>query len=102
MIIAVELFLFGGVNAFRFIHSSGEFRISQNWFGGQSSMFKNAQCIPLNVKDMKDIMLNLEKYMNIDDNIDVLIYYQFEIIHPFLDGGGRIGRLLGSTCLLGC
>lgn len=77
----------------------GEFRYSQNWIGGQGSTLKNARYIPPNVEDMTLAMSDLEKYINADDDLDILIrsaliHYQFETIHPFLDGNGRIGRLL--------
>ncbi len=77
----------------------GEFRYSQNWIGGQGSTLKNARYIPPHPDDMNEAMSDLEKYMNEDDDIDyliraALIHYQFETIHPFLDGNGRIGRLL--------
>ena len=83
----------------------GEFRISQNWIGAQGSSIKNARYIPPNPQDMIEAMSDLEKYMNEDDSIDVLIkaaliHYQFETIHPFLDGNGRIGRLLITLFLL--
>ena len=76
-----------------------EFRRSQNWLGGIGSTLKTAQYIPPNVQDMLDGMSDLEKYMNTESFIDPLIragliHYQFETIHPFLDGNGRIGRLL--------
>jgi Fic family protein len=83
----------------------GEFRRSQNWIGGQGSTLKNARYIPPNVEDMRDAMSDLEKYMNADDELDVLIraaliHYQFETIHPFLDGNGRVGRLLITLFLM--
>lgn len=83
----------------------GEFRISQNWIGAQGSSIKNARYIPPNPQDMIEAMSDLEKYMNEDDDINVLIkaaliHYQFETIHPFLDGNGRIGRLLITLFLL--
>lgn len=83
----------------------GEFRRSQNWIGGQGSTLKNARYIPPSPKDMIDAMSDLEKYINTDDDLDVLtkaalIHYQFETIHPFLDGNGRIGRLLIVLYLL--
>ena len=79
--------------------SPGEFRHSQNWIGGQGSTLRNARYIPPSPEDMQDAMSELEKYINADDNSDVLIraaliHYQFETIHPFLDGNGRVGRLL--------
>lgn len=83
----------------------GEFRISQNWIGAQGSSIKNARYIPPNPQDMVEAMSDLEKYMNGEDNLDVLIkaaliHYQFETIHPFLDGNGRVGRLLITLFLL--
>ncbi|MCD8363804.1 MAG: Fic family protein [Lachnospiraceae bacterium] len=83
----------------------GEFRRSQNWIGGQGSTLKNARYIPPSPEDMTEAMSDLEKYINVDDNLDVLvraalIHYQFETIHPFLDGNGRVGRLLITLFLM--
>lgn len=83
----------------------GEFRYSQNWIGGQGSTLKNARYIPPTPEDMKDAMSDLEKYINEEDDLDyliraALIHYQFETIHPFLDGNGRVGRLLITLFLL--
>jgi len=83
----------------------GEFRASQNWIGGAGSTIKTARYIPPAVADMLDGMSDLEKYMNADDGLDVLIrtaliHYQFESIHPFLDGNGRIGRSLVTLFLM--
>lgn len=83
----------------------GEFRKSQNWIGGQGSTIKTARYIPPTVQDMINAMTDLEKFMNEDDCMDILlkvalIHYQFETIHPFLDGNGRIGRLLITLFLL--
>ena len=77
----------------------GEFRTSQNWIGGVGSSIKNASYIPPSPEDMTQAMSDLEKYINSDNNYDALInaalvHYQFETIHPFLDGNGRVGRLL--------
>lgn len=77
----------------------GEFRKSQNWIGPTNCLLKDARFIPPNVDDMNDAMSDLEKYMNEGDDYDpliriALIHYQFETIHPFLDGNGRVGRLL--------
>lgn len=77
----------------------GEFRHSQNWIGPANCALKDARYIPPNVEDMQDAMSDLEKYMNENAEYDpliraALIHYQFETIHPFLDGNGRIGRLL--------
>ena len=83
----------------------GEFRASQNWIGGAGSTLKTARYIPPALQDMFEAMSDLEKYMNADDDLDVLIraaliHYQFESIHPFLDGNGRIGRLLITLFLM--
>ncbi len=85
--------------------SPGEFRYSQNWIGGQGSTLKNARYIPPSPDDMLDAMSDLEKYINADDELDALvraalIHYQFETIHPFLDGNGRVGRLLITLFLM--
>ena len=77
----------------------GEFRHSQNWIGPANCSLKDARYIPPNVEDMQNAMSDLEKYINKNTDYDplirvALIHYQFETIHPFLDGNGRIGRLL--------
>jgi len=78
----------------------GAFRTSQNWIGGIGSTLKNARYIPPAPDVMVDAMSQLELYMHEamskeDPLIKAsLIHYQFETIHPFLDGNGRIGRLL--------
>lgn len=77
----------------------GIFRRSQNWIGPAGCSLKDARYIPPNADDMNDAMSALEKYINNDRTYDplvraALIHYQFETIHPFLDGNGRIGRLL--------
>lgn len=83
----------------------GEFKMTQNWIGGQGSTLKNAKYIPPNPSDTIECMSELEKYINSNDTLDVLIqaaliHYQFETIHPFLDGNGRIGRLLITLFLI--
>lgn len=83
----------------------GEFRTSQNRIGAAGSSLKNARYIPPNSEDMINAMSDLEKYINSDDSLDILIqaallHYQFETIHPFLDGNGRVGRLLITLFLM--
>lgn len=84
----------------------GEFRVSQNWIGGTGSTLRNARYIPPSPQDMRECMSELERFMNADDDMDPLIkaallHYQFETIHPFLDGNGRVGRLLITLYLMG-
>lgn len=83
----------------------GEFRRTQNWIGPAGSNLSNARYVPPNKEDMVDGMSDLEKFINNEDEIDplikiALIHYQFETIHPFLDGNGRIGRLLINLYLV--
>lgn len=77
----------------------GEFRKSQNWIGATNCSLLEARYIPPNVDDMNQAMSELERYMNEGDDYDpliriALIHYQFETIHPFLDGNGGVGRLI--------
>jgi len=75
----------------------GEFRTTQNWIGGNN--LRNARFIPPPPDAMLAALGNLEHYLHQEDDCPVLvrcalIHYQFETIHPFNDGNGRLGRLL--------
>ena len=81
----------------------GSMRTSQNWIGGRTLM--DSTYIPPQVADMKQCFSDLEKYIHSNAREPALIqcalvHYQFEAIHPFLDGNGRIGRLLITFILL--
>ncbi len=77
----------------------GEMRRSQNWIGPQGCTLSNASFVPPSIDKMMESFSDLEKYINDDIMLAPLIkisliHYQFETIHPFLDGNGRLGRLL--------
>ncbi|MBT4209426.1 MAG: Fic family protein [Candidatus Komeilibacteria bacterium] len=80
----------------------GEFRTSQNWIGGAT--INTASYIPPTVDNMQASLTNLEKFLHDTNPLPplikiALIHTQFENIHPFLDGNGRIGRLLITLLL---
>lgn len=82
----------------------GEFRTSQNRIGKPGCTLNEATFIPPPPEEMKECLSQLEKYLNTAGDLPPLIHmaaihYQFEAIHPFLDGNGRIGRLLITLLL---
>jgi len=83
----------------------GEFRTSQNWIGPPGSTMHNAVFIPPPPHDMQTALGDLEKFIHKKDDLPILvknalIHGQFETIHPFLDGNGRVGRLLITFLLV--
>jgi Fic family protein len=87
----------------------GELRRSQNWIGPPGCTLNEATFVPPPVHEMNQALSDLEKFINSEAKVPALvqsamIHYQFEAIHPFIDGNGRIGRLLIILFLLqeGC
>lgn len=80
----------------------GEFRVSQNWIGVS---LKNAVFVPPHHEHVPELMSDLERFLHADDMFVhplvriAIAHYQFETIHPFLDGNGRLGRLMISLYL---
>lgn len=77
----------------------GEFRKTQNWIGAAGSTIETATYVPPPVDEMENALGAMEKFIHADTELPALvraglIHYQFEAIHPFLDGNGRVGRLL--------
>lgn len=90
-------------------HTPGEFRKRQNLIGKKGQNAAQARFVPAPVHEMDQCLHDLEKYIGQPNDLPVLIqmaliHYQFETIHPFMDGNGRIGRLLTSLlmCERGC
>jgi len=84
--------------------SPGDFRRSQNWIGPAGCTLKEATFVPPPPGEAYNAVGELELYFHKESNLPVLvncalIHYQFETIHPFLDGNGRLGRLLTTFYL---
>ena len=83
----------------------GEFRRTQNWIGPPGCILNEAVFVPPPVPQMHEALSALEKYLHSDNLYPplirlALVHYQFEAIHPFVDGNGRIGRLLITLLLV--
>ena len=77
----------------------GEIRTTQNWIGPAGCSITGATYVPPPVSDMNEALKQWERFLHVDDSVVPLVkcalmHYQFEAIHPFLDGNGRVGRLL--------
>jgi Fic family protein len=83
----------------------GDFRRSQNWIGPPGSAIESATIVPPPVDEMHQALDAMEKFIHAPSDISQLaraglLHYQFEAIHPFLDGNGRVGRLLVTLLLI--
>jgi Fic family protein len=83
----------------------GEFRRSQNWIGSPGSTPETARFVPPPIDEMHTALDLMEKFIHATSDMpplvrNALIHYQFEAIHPFLDGNGRVGRLLTILLLI--
>lgn len=82
----------------------GELRTSQNWVGGEGRSINGASFVPPPAHEVPGAMADLERFLHAADALPLLIrvglaHAQFETIHPFLDGNGRVGRLLITLLL---
>jgi Fic family protein len=82
----------------------GEFRRSQNWIGPAGCTLQNAPYVPPPAQEMLTALNQLERFLHTPSELPALvkvalIHYQFEAIHPFLDGNGRVGRMLITLLL---
>jgi Fic family protein len=83
----------------------GQFRTSQNWIGPPGASIKQATFVPPPAPEMKEALSNFEHFLHTGEGVPLLIlaglaHAQFETIHPFLDGNGRVGRLLITFLLV--
>lgn len=97
--------LMSGVRGGTADRTPGQFRRTQNWIGGSSP--SNARFVPPPVEQMQAALHEWEMAVHADDDLPVLVkigllHAQFETIHPFIDGNGRVGRLLITFLLTEC
>ena len=82
----------------------GEFRRSQNWIGRPGCLLNEATYVPPPPSELMNCLGELEKFLNVPFKLPLIqvamAHYQFEAIHPFLDGNGRVGRLLITLFLV--
>ncbi|WP_445147806.1 Fic family protein [Baekduia sp. Peel2402] len=83
----------------------GEFRTTQNWIGPSGASLQQATFVPPPVPEMREALGDFEQFLHNDEDRPVLLdvglaHAQFETIHPFLDGNGRVGRLLITFLLV--
>lgn len=95
----LHISLMAGVRGGGSDRTSGEFRRSQNWIGAPGCQLKDATYVPPPNEEMTQALGEWEQFLHVRHEMPTLIqaaliHYQFEAIHPFLDGNGRIGRLL--------
>ena len=77
----------------------GELRRTQNWIGAPGSTLETAHYVPPPVEQLNELLGDWERFLHEEDGLPILVrnamaHYQFETLHPFLDGNGRLGRLL--------
>jgi Fic family protein len=83
----------------------GELRRTQNWVGGSGSTIETARFVPPPPRELPGLLADWEQYAHEDVEVprlvqNAILHYQFETLHPFLDGNGRIGRLLSVFMLV--
>jgi Fic family protein len=83
----------------------GEFRRTENWVGGSGSTIETARFVPPPPRELAGLLADWERYAHEDVEVprlvqNAILHYQFETLHPFLDGNGRIGRLLSVFMLV--
>jgi Fic family protein len=83
----------------------GEFRMTQNWVGSSGSTIETALFVPPPPNELPALLADWERYAHESADVPLLVqnallHYQFETLHPFLDGNGRLGRLLSVFLLI--